>query len=134
MPLPIAADYPFLNVLWSMLIFMAFILWIVLAISCFSDIFRRHDTSGFSKALWVILIILLPYLGVLLYLIVNSGGMAKRNMKEHEQVQDAFDARVREAAGSGGPAAEIERARGLLDSGAINQEEFERLKAKTLAG
>jgi hypothetical protein len=127
-----AADYPFIDVLWSMLIFVAFVLWIWLAIACFSDVFRRRDASGFLKACWVIVIILVPYLGVLAYLIVNHGGMAERSNKDVKQAQQAFDERVREAAGSGGPAAEIETARGLLQSGAINEAEFERLKAKAL--
>jgi hypothetical protein len=132
MTVPFAADYPFLDVLWSMLIFMAFVLWIWLAIACFMDIFRRRDTSGFAKAIWVIVIILAPYLGVLVYLIVNHRGMAERNTKNVQQAQQAFDERVRETAGPGGPAAEIEKARGLLQSGAINEAEFERLKARAL--
>ena len=132
MIVPLAADYPFLNVLWSMLIFMAFVLWIWLAITCFMDIFRRRDTGGFVKALWVIFIIVLPYLGVLVYLIANHGGMAERQAKDVQQAEQAFDERVREAATSAGPASEIEKARGLLDSGAITQEEFEQLKTKAL--
>jgi hypothetical protein len=128
----LAADYPFLDVLWSILIFMAFVLWIWLAITCFMDIFRRRDTGGFAKALWVIFIIVLPYLGVLVYLIANHVGMAERQAKDVQEAQQAFDERVREAAASGGPASEIEKARGLLESGAINQEEFDRLKAKAL--
>jgi hypothetical protein len=129
----LAADYPFLDVLWSILIFMAFILWIWLAITCFMDIFRRRDTGGFAKALWIIFIIVLPYLGVLVYLIANHVGMAERQAKDVQEAQQAFDERVREAAASGGPASEIEKARGLLESGAINQEEFDRLKAKALS-
>jgi Phospholipase_D-nuclease N-terminal/Short C-terminal domain len=128
----LAADYPFLEVLWSILVFMAFVLWIWLAITCFMDIFRRRDTGGFTKALWVIFIIVLPYLGVLVYLIANHTGMAERQAKDVQEAQQAFDERVREAAASGGPASEIEKARGLLESGAINQEEFDRLKAKAL--
>ena len=132
----LAADYPFLDVLWSILIFMAFILWIWLAITCFMDIFRRRDTGGFAKALWIIFIIVLPYLGVLVYLIANHTGMAERQAQDVQEAQQAFDERVREAAASegGGPASEIEKARGLLESGAINQEEFDRLKAKALGG
>ena len=132
----LAADYPFLDVLWSILIFMAFILWIWLAITCFMDIFRRRDTGGFAKALWIIFIIVLPYLGVLVYLIANHTGMAERQAQDVQESQQAFDERVREAAasGGGGPASEIEKARGLLESGAINQEEFDRLKAKALGG
>lgn len=137
MTLPLAADYPFLDVLWSMLIFMAFFLWIWLAITCFADIFRRRDTSGWVKAIWIIFIIVLPYLGVLVYLIANHNSIAERQVKDVEQAQEAFDARVREVAATQAatqdPAAEIEKAHGLLQSGAINQEEFERLKAKALA-
>ncbi len=133
-----AADYPFLDVLWTLVIFMAFLLWIWLAITCFGDIFRRHDMSGFLKAVWVVLIILMPYLGVLVYLIVYHGGIAQRDADQMQQVQQAFDARVREAAASagtgasGGAASEIAEAHRLLESGAINQEEFDRLKRKTL--
>ena len=135
-----AADYPFLDVLWTLVIFMAFLLWIWLAITCFGDIFRRHDMSGFLKALWVVLIILMPYLGVLIYLIVYHGGIAQRDAEQTKQAQQAFDARVREAAastgggaGGGGAASEIAEAHRLLESGAINQEEFDRLKRKALA-
>ena len=122
-----------MEVLWSTLIFMAFILWIWLAITCFMDIFRRRDIGGFAKALWVIFIIVLPYLGVLVYLIANHGGMAERQTKDVQQAEQAFDERVREAARSAGPAAEIESAQKLLESGAINQDEFDRIKAKALA-
>jgi len=130
-----AADYPFLDVLWTMVIFMAFLLWIWLAITCYADIFRRHDMSGFVKVLWVIAIILFPYLGVFIYLIANGGGMAERNQAQAEQMQHAFDARVREAATSsgGGAAAEIAEAQRLRESGAITDEEFARLKSKALA-
>jgi Phospholipase_D-nuclease N-terminal/Short C-terminal domain len=134
MTLPLAADYPFLDVLWSMLIFMAFFLWIWLAITCFADIFRRRDESGWVKAIWIIFIIVLPYLGVLVYLIANHSSMADRNVKDVEQAQAAFDARVREVASTrSDPAAEIEKAHALLQAGTINQEEFERLKAKALS-
>ena len=133
MTVPLAADYPFLDVLWSIVIFMAFLLWIWLAITCFADIFRRHDMSGFMKALWILVIILVPYFGVLIYLIAYHDGIAHRNLKDVQASQQAFDDRVREAAGSSGSAAEIERAHGLLQSGAISQDEFDRLKAKALA-
>jgi hypothetical protein len=133
MTVPLAADYPFLDVLWSIVIFMAFLLWIWLAITCFADIFRRHDMSGFMKALWILVIIVVPYFGVLIYLIAYHDGIAQRNMKDVQASQQAFDDRVREAAGSSGSAAEIERAHGLLQSGAISQDEFDRLKAKALA-
>ena len=92
MAVPLAADYPFLEVLWSTLIFMAFLLWIWLAITCFADIFRRHDMGGFLKAIWVAAIIVIPYFGVLIYLIAYHGGIAERNVKDVKASQDAFDA------------------------------------------
>ena len=137
---PFAADYPFLDVLWTLVIFMAFLLWIWLAVTCFGDIFRRHDISGFVKVLWVVLIILMPYLGVFVYLVVNGRGIAERNEAQAHRMQEAFDARVREAAaasgtggGSGGAAAEIAEAHRLLESGAITEEEFAGIKRKALA-
>lgn len=129
---PFAADYPFLDVLWSLLIFMAFLLWIFLAITCFSDIFRRRDMGGVMKAIWVVLIILIPYFGVLVYLIAHHGGIAERNEARSQAMQQAFDDRVREASG-GGAAAEIAEAQRLREGGAITDEEFAALKAKALA-
>ena len=129
---PFAADYPFLDVLWSMLIFVAFLMWIWLAVTCFSDIFRRHDMGGFMKAIWVVLIILMPYFGVLVYLIAYHRGIAERNQAQHQAMEKAFDARVREASGKSATA-EIADAQKLRDSGAITDEEFAQLKAKALA-
>ena len=130
---PFAADYPFLDVLWSMLIFMAFLLWIWLAVTCFADIFRRDDMGGFLKAVWVVLIILVPYLGVLVYLIAYNRGMAERNQARSQAMQSQLDQRVREASGSGA-SSEIAEAQRLRESGAITDEEFAQLKAKALAG
>jgi putative oligomerization/nucleic acid binding protein/phospholipase D-like protein len=129
----IAADYPFLDVLWTMLIFFAWIIWFWLLITVFADVFRRHDTSGFAKVLWIIFVIVLPFLGVFIYLIVNHDGMTQRSMKEAQTQRAQMDDYVRSVAGSGGAAAEIERAKGLLDSGAITQAEFDAIKAKALA-
>lgn len=130
--LPLAADYPFLDILWSMLVFMGFIMWIWLAISVFADIFRRHDMGGFTKAIWIIFVIFIPLAGVLVYLIAYSKGIAERSAKQVAEAQSTFDQHVREVAASSGPSAEIEKAQQLLASGAISQEEFERLKAKAL--
>jgi len=132
--MPIAADYPFLNILWSMLIFVGFIMWIWLAIMVFMDIFRRRDIGGFAKAIWIIFIIFIPLLGVLVYLIAYHNGIADRNVKGMEAQQAAFDQQVREAAGKGGPASEIATAQSLLDAGTISQSEFDSIKAKALAG
>ena len=129
----IAADYPFLDVLWTMLIFFAWIIWFWLLITVFADIFRRHDTSGFAKVLWIIFVIVLPFLGVFIYLIANHDGMTERSTRQAQAQQAQMDDYVRTVAGSGGAAAEIERAKGLLDSGAITQAEFDAIKAKALA-
>jgi TRAP-type C4-dicarboxylate transport system permease small subunit len=129
-----ASSYPFLNVFWDILIVFAWILFIWIAITVFIDIFRRRDISGWAKAAWVVLIVLLPWIGVLIYLIANHNGMADRNEQQTKAAQATFDQAVREAAGKGGPATEIDTARKLLDSGTISQAEFDSIKAKALAG
>jgi hypothetical protein len=129
----LAADYPFLDVLWTMFIFFLFIIWIWILITVFADIFRRKDMSGIGKAVWIIFVILLPYLGVLVYLIANHDGMADRNLQQMQKQQQATDAYIQSVAGSGGAASEIEKAKGLLDSGAITQAEFDAIKQKALA-
>jgi hypothetical protein len=127
----LGADYPFLDILWTMFIFFLFVIWIWILITVFADIFRRKDIGGGSKALWIIFVIVLPYLGVLIYLIANHDGMADRNIAQMQKQQAATDDYIRSV--SGGSAAEIEKAKGLLDSGAITQSEFDTIKAKALA-
>lgn len=134
MTVPFATDYPFMGIFWSMLIFMAFFMWIWIAIAIFSDIFRRHDIGGFAKAMWIIFIIFIPLLGALVYLIAYHDGIAERNQKGQEAAQAAFDQQVRQAAGTGGAASEIATAQKLLDAGTITQEDFDQIKAKALAG
>jgi hypothetical protein len=132
--IPLAADYPFLNILWSMLVFVGFVFWIWLAITVFMDVFRRKDMGGFTKALWIIFVIFLPLLGVLIYLIAYHNPLPDRNVKQVEAAQAAFDQQVREAAGKSGPATEIATAKTLLDAGAITEAEYEDLKRKAMAG
>jgi len=129
--LMLATDYPFLNILWTMIIFFAWVIFIWVAITVLIDVFRRHDVGGWTKAAWVILVIVLPFLGVLLYLLVNHEGMAKRSAKQAEAQKAQFDEYVRDAAG--GSASEIAKAKELLDSGAISQEEYDQIKRKALA-
>jgi hypothetical protein len=129
----IAADYPFLDVFWTMIIFFCWVAWIWVLIVIIGDLFRRHDTSGWIKALWVIFLIVLPFLGVLIYLIANGSGMSQRQAEQVRASQQQFDSYVQSVAGSGGGASELAKAKELLDSGAINQEEYEKLKAKVLA-
>jgi hypothetical protein len=128
-----ATSYPFLNILWTTLIFFAWVIFIWIAITVLIDVFRRHDISGWGKAAWVIFVVIIPWIGVLVYLIANHDGMAERRMKEAQASQAQFDEYVRQSAGTGGAAAEIEKAKQLLDSGAITQAEFDALKAKALA-
>ena len=132
----LAADYPFLDLMWTMLIFFIWILWFWLLFTVFADIFRRHDISGWMKAAWLIFTILLPFLGVFVYLITQNTGMTERNLERSRAQKAQFDDYVRETAGGsggGGAAAEIERAKGLLDTGAITQTEFDAIKQKALA-
>jgi general stress protein CsbA len=129
--MPLAADYPFLDILWTMILFFAWIAWIWIAITIFADIFRRHDIGGMQKAVWVIFIILVPFLGVLVYLIAQHDGMRDRSEKDMKAQQAAFDSYVKERAG--GSAAEIAKAKELLDAGTINQAEFDAIKAKAVA-
>jgi hypothetical protein len=128
-----ASNYPFLDILWTTLIFFAWVIFIWIAITVLIDIFRRHDLSGWAKALWVVFVVLLPWIGVLVYLIVNHEGMTERRYKDAADQQAQFDQYVRATAGSGGAAAEIEKAKKLLDDGAISQAEFDSIKAKALA-
>lgn len=129
-----ATSYPFLDVLWTILIFFAWVIFIWIAVTVLLDVFRRHDISGWGKAGWTILIVLLPWIGVLVYLIVNHDGMNERRMKDTQAAQAQFDDYVRTTAGTGGGAAsEIEKAKQLLDNGTITQEEFDSIKAKALA-
>ena len=127
-------DYPFLNILWSMIIFFLWVAWIWMMIAILSDVFRRRDLSGWGKAGWTAFLIILPFLGALIYLVSHGDGMAERNVRQAQAAQADFDDHVKSAAGiGGGAAAEIEKAKALLDSGAINQAEFDALKAKALA-
>jgi Phospholipase_D-nuclease N-terminal/Short C-terminal domain len=129
----IATSYPFLNILWSTLIFFAWVIFIWISITVLIDVFRRRDISGWAKAAWVIFVVLIPWVGVLVYLIANHDGMNERRAKESQAAQSQFDDYVRKAASSGGPASEIEKAKQLLDSGSITQAEFDAIKARALA-
>jgi Phospholipase_D-nuclease N-terminal/Short C-terminal domain len=127
-----AADYPFLDVLWTMCVFFLWVLWFWLLISIVGDVFRRRDIGGGKKTIWLIFMLFVPFVGVLAYVLVNSDGMAERNLERARAQQAQMDTYVRETAGSGGAAAEIDRAKQLLDSGTITQAEFDAIKAKAL--
>jgi hypothetical protein len=129
----IAADYPFLNILWTMIIFFCWVVWIWIMVVILTDVFRRRDISGWGKAAWVAFLIVLPFLGALVYLISQHDKMADRSAEAARGQQAEFDHYVKSVAGNGGGAAsEIEKAKQLLDTGAITQSEFDALKAKAL--
>jgi hypothetical protein len=134
-PMVLAADYPFLDILWTMLIFFAWVIWFWILIRVLMDVFRRHDISGFGKAGWTLFMIVLPFLGVFIYLIAHGKDMGQRDLEQAKASRAQFDDYVRSVAGdsSGGAASEIAQAKGLLDSGAISQAEFDALKAKALS-
>ena len=128
------ADYTFLDVFWSMLVFFVWVLWFILLFRVIIDIFSRHDIGGGGKVLWILFVILLPFLGVFVYLIANNDGMTQRTIAKAQAQQQQMDEYVRTTAGTGGgAAAEIDKAKQLLDSGAISQSEFDAIKAKALA-
>ncbi len=131
----LAASYPFLDVLWTLFIFFLWVIWFWLLFTVFIDVFRRHDIGGWKKAAWLIFVIILPFLGVFIYIIVENDGMTQRNLDRAKAQQAQFDSYVRETAGGagGGAAAEIANAKQLLDQGAITQAEFDAIKQKALA-
>jgi hypothetical protein len=129
-----AYSYPLLGVFWTMLWFFAFFIWIWLLIVVFTDIFRSHDIGGFVKALWCIFIIILPFLGVLIYLIARGGSMHERQARVAQQQEQAFRQYVQDAAGGGSNSADqLAKLAQLKDSGAITDEEFQAGKAKILS-
>ena len=128
----LAYDYPILGVFWSMLIFFLFFAWLILLFRVFVDIFRS-DMGGFAKAIWAIFVIIVPFLGVFLYVIVHGDGMRSRDIADAKQSEAAFQAYVQQAAGSGSVANELSKLSDLRASGALTEAEFEAQKAKLLA-
>jgi hypothetical protein len=126
-----ATDYPFLEILWTMIVFFAWVAWIWIVITVLSDVFRRSDIGGWTKALWTLFVIIVPFLGVLVYLVAEHDGMRERATAAAQAQKSAFDDYVRQAAG--GPAAEIASAKELLEAGTITQAEFDSIKAKALS-
>ena len=127
-----AADYPLLDIVWTMLVFFGWVIWFWLLIVVFGDLFSRHDISGWGKAGWIVVLVLLPYLGVFIYLIAHGAKMAERKAAQSQAARAEFDDYVKTVAAPGGAAVEIEKAKQLLDSGAITQAEFDAIKAKAL--
>ena len=131
----LASTYPILDAFLTMLYFFLFIIWIWLLITVFIDIFRSRDMGGMAKALWVIFVIILPFLGVFVYLLARGGKMHERAAAEAAQQQQAFDSYVRQAAGTEGAdtASQLSKLADLKSQGVITDAEFEAQKAKVLA-
>ena len=128
----LAYDYPIMGVFWSMLYFFIFFIWIMLLFRVFADIFRSHDMGGFAKTLWILFVILLPFLGIFIYVIVRGRSMAERDMAQAKAQNEAFASYVQETAGAGGTATELAKLAQLKDSGVLTQAEFDAAKAKAL--
>src|SRR3954452_19225727 len=116
-----------------MLVFVMWVIWIWIVVTVLMDLFRRHDISGWGKAGWAVFVIVLPYLGVFIYLITQGKGMAERKTAEMQAGQAAFDEHVRAVSSTKSAATEIAEAKKLLDSGAIDQSEFDKIKRMALA-
>jgi hypothetical protein len=128
----LATDYPFLEIVWTILVFFAFVVWLWLLFAVLGDIFRRHDTTGLHKVLWIIFIVVLPYVGVFVYLISQHDGMSTRALQQQERVSGEVAQYVRSVGAADDPAEQIAKAKDLLDRGVIDQAEFEQLKRKAL--
>jgi Phospholipase_D-nuclease N-terminal len=128
----IASSFPLLEVFWLMLIFFAFVVWIAILFTIIGDLFRRHDTSGFVKVLWILLLIVLPYLGVFVYLISQHKGMTERQIERQKEAESQFSQYVQAAGVTSDPTEQIAKAKTLLDGGTINQAEFDKIKQQAL--
>ena len=127
-------SYPFLNLVWTMLVFFGWVIWFWLLIVIFGDLFRRHDVSGWAKAGWTVLVIVLPFVGVLIYLIAEGKGMGERKQAQVDAAQNQFDDYVRSVSTtSNGASDEIAKAKRLLDNGTITEDEYQTLKTNALA-
>jgi len=129
----LAYDYPVMGVFWSMLYFFIFFIWIMLLFRIFVDIFRSHDLGGVAKTLWFIFVIVLPFLGVFIYVIVRGKSMGERDMAQAQAQNEAFKTYVQQTASTGGTADELAKLAELLNSGALSQAEFDAAKAKVLS-
>jgi Phospholipase_D-nuclease N-terminal/Short C-terminal domain len=131
----VVADVSFADIFWSVLWFFFLFIWLIILFQILTDLFRDHSVSGVEKTLWVLFLVFLPFLAVFIYLIVRGKGMGERAAARQQQAQQEFEGYVRNVATTADatPTEQIARAKELLDSGAIDQSEFDRLKAKALA-
>jgi hypothetical protein len=128
----LAYDYPMLSIFFSMMWFFLFFIWIMLLFRCIMDIFRDKESGGFAKFLWLVFIIVLPFLGVFVYIIAKGNSMAEREVSSMQQQQAAADAYIRETAGTPSSADELARLHELKEKGAIDDAEYAALKAKVI--
>ncbi len=126
-------NYPLLNVFWSIFVFFLWVMWFWILITVFIDIFRSHDLSGWGKALWFVFVLLIPLVGVLVYLIVRGGKMHERAARDARQQDEAFRSYVQDAASSSSTADQLAKLADLKDRGAISAAEYEQAKAKVMA-
>ena len=129
----IATSYPLLEVFWTMLMFFAFVVWIWILFTVFADLFRREDIGGWGKAGWIVFVILLPFLGVFVYLIAEHKGMTERAIRQQAAAKAEMDQYVRSVAGKSDPTQQIAKGEELLRSGAITQAEFDAIERQALA-
>ena len=131
----VVADVSFADIFWSVLWFFFLFIWLIILFQILTDLFRDHSVSGVQKTLWVLFLVFLPFLAVFIYLIVRGKGMGERAAARQQQAQQEFEGYVRNVAttSEATPTEQIARAKQLMDSGAIDQSEFDRLKAKALA-
>ena len=125
-------DFGFWDLMWTIIVIYALFVVIMMLVSIVADLFRDHELSGWGKAGWIILLLFFPLLGILIYVIARHKGMVERSSRQQEALRSEFDSYVKGVAGSGGAAQEIAAAKGLLDSGAITQDEYDALKTKAL--
>ncbi|WP_024754752.1 SHOCT domain-containing protein [Streptomyces exfoliatus] len=133
-------DYPLLDLFWTMCWFFLWIMWLFLLFKIISDVFRDHELSGWAKAGWLILCLVLPFIGVLVYVLVRGTGMTERETARAKEAEAAFQDYIRTSAagssgtsGAGGGADELARLAELKEKGALTEEEFRKAKAKLLA-
>jgi hypothetical protein len=129
----LAADYPFLDIFWTILFFFAWVIWIWMVVVILTDVFRRRDIGGWTKAAWTVFMIVVPFVGALAYLISQHDAMADRQAKQIEAQQTAIDSHIKSVAAADGPSTEIQNAKRLLDEGTIDEAEYQQLKHKALA-
>lgn len=129
----LATNYPLSEIFWTILFFFVFVVWLMILFNVLGDLFRRHDTTGATKVLWILFIVVLPYIGTFAYLLTQHNGMVERAQKAQQEAKQSFDHYVQSVATTPDPTEKIAKAHDLLSRGAINQAEFDQIKRQALA-